>query len=307
MTVVVTLLVLGIVTGTLWSALSGRPLLDVVAYGLPALQDGRWWTPVTGAFFALNPLEYIPVVGGFLLLAGFAELRLGTRRAAMVTVALQLGAVLAASAFFALTSGHGWPWADEMALQLDVGFSAGALGVAAAASATLGSPWRGRLRAVLLAYALVSLMYVGSIWDVEHMIAIALGLFWGPFLVGSRPTLRVPSLSRHELRILAAGGFVVAAAASLLADVGHGGPLATGAKDTETFPTTGLLGALIWLLIANGVRKGRRRAWRWAVGITGFIMFVVLAYGAELIVFDEPGWPLAVYSFVIVGAQGSRS
>ena len=27
--------------------------------------------------------------------------------------------------------------------------------------------WRGRLRAVLLTYALVSLMYVGAIWDVD--------------------------------------------------------------------------------------------------------------------------------------------
>ena len=32
-------------------------------------------------------------------------------------------------------------------------------------------------------------------------------------------------------------------------------------------------------------------------------MLVVLAYGIELISFDEPGWPLAVYSFVIVAAQ----
>ncbi len=303
LTVVLGLLVVGVATGTLWSALGGRPLFDVVAYGLPALEDGRWWTPVTGAFFALNPLEYVPVVGGFLLLAGFAELRLGTRRTAMVTVVLQLGAVLAASSFLALTRGHGWPWADELSRQLDAGFSAGALGVAAAASVTLASPWRGRLRAVLLSYGLVSLMYVGAIWDVEHVIAIFAGLLWGPFLVGRRPTLKAPSLSRHELRFLAAGGFVVAAAASLLAGMGHGGPLATGAKDTVTFPTTGVIGALVWLLVANGVRKGRRRAWRWALAFTGLIMLVIVAYGAELIAFHEPGWPLAVYSFLIVGTQ----
>ena len=183
-----------------------------------------------------------------------------------MVVGRQVSAVLATSGPFALTRGYGWR-ADELAGKLDVGFPAGALGAAAAASVTLRALWRGRLRAVLLVYGLVSPMYVGAIWDVEHVLAICLGLFWGPFLVGRRPTLKIPSLSRHELRILAASGFVVAAAASLLTEVGHGGPLATGAKDLTTFPTTGLAGAVIWLLLANGVRKGRRRAWRWAGGL----------------------------------------
>ena len=48
-----------------------------VAYGLPALQDGRWWTPVTGAFFALTPAQYLPVAGGALLMVGWSEWRLG--------------------------------------------------------------------------------------------------------------------------------------------------------------------------------------------------------------------------------------
>src|SRR6185437_13258277 len=53
--VVGTMLVLALATGTLWNALEDRDLVDHVAYGLPALQDGRWWTPVTSAFFALTP------------------------------------------------------------------------------------------------------------------------------------------------------------------------------------------------------------------------------------------------------------
>ena len=67
--VVAALLVTAVVSGSLWSPLEGRPLLYQVGYGLPALEDGRWWTPLTGMFFALNPpFEYIPVAGGFLLL-----------------------------------------------------------------------------------------------------------------------------------------------------------------------------------------------------------------------------------------------
>src|SRR4029079_886479 len=71
-----TMLVLGAVTGSLWNALQDRPLFEVVAYGLPSLEAGRWWTPVTGSFFALIPAQYLPVAGGALVLFGWSEWRL---------------------------------------------------------------------------------------------------------------------------------------------------------------------------------------------------------------------------------------
>jgi hypothetical protein len=248
-------------------------------------------------------LEYVPVAGGFLLLVGFAELRLGTRRAAALAAGLQLVGVLAASGFFLVTRGHGWAWADLLAGKLDVGFSAGALGAAAAASVSLRSPWRARLRAVLLVYGLVFLVYSGAIWDVEHAIAISVGLLAGPLLMGRRPDLHAKALSRHELRLFAAGGFVVAAAASLLTDAGSGGPLATGETDPGTFPTSGLIGALIWLALANGVRKGGRLAWRLAVAFTGFIFVVIVVFGIQLLFTHHSGWPRVIYSLVIIGIQ----
>ncbi|HYJ74835.1 MAG TPA: hypothetical protein VEV65_04505, partial [Kineosporiaceae bacterium] len=143
-------LVLGVVTGALWNPLVERPLLDGVAYGLPALQEGRWWTPLTGLFFAQTPAQYVATLGTFLLLCGFAELRLGTRRVIPVALGTQLAGTLGAAALLAAGSGHGWAWADATAQVRDVGFSAGALGAAAAASAALVAPWRGRLRAGLL-------------------------------------------------------------------------------------------------------------------------------------------------------------
>ena len=143
LSVVAVMLATGVLTGTLWRPLHASGLVDHVAYGLPALEAGRWWTPVSGSVFALVPLQYVPVVGGFLVLAGFGELRLGTRRALPVTALTQLAGVLGTTALLWLTLGSSWPWADANARVLDVGFSAGALGVAAAATATLGSPWRG--------------------------------------------------------------------------------------------------------------------------------------------------------------------
>lgn len=48
LSVVAVLLIAGIVTGALWSPLQDGPLWDVLAFGLPAFQEGRWWTPVRG-------------------------------------------------------------------------------------------------------------------------------------------------------------------------------------------------------------------------------------------------------------------
>src|SRR5436190_1300409 len=66
--VVALMLVAGVVTGALWWPLPGSPWWGRVAYGLPALEAGRWWTPLTGVFFASTPLQYVAVAGGFLVL-----------------------------------------------------------------------------------------------------------------------------------------------------------------------------------------------------------------------------------------------
>src|SRR4051794_8526871 len=79
LTVVAVMLVAAVVTRALWSALATSGLMDRLAYGLPALQAHRWWTPVSGSFFAEVPLQYLPVAGGFLVLVGVGGLRVGAR------------------------------------------------------------------------------------------------------------------------------------------------------------------------------------------------------------------------------------
>ncbi len=302
--VVALMLVAGVATGALWSPLPGTSWWDRVAYGLPALEAGRWWTPITGSFFATAPLQYVPVAGGFLVLVGFAELRLRTRRAVLATVATQLAGVLGTAAVLWLTRGHGWPWADRTSLDLDVGFSAGALGAAAAATATLSTPWRGRLRAALLTYGVVFFVYVGILWDLEHLLAIVLGLALGPWLLGRRIDLKARPLSRHEYRLLVSGTFVVSALAALASSLTtYGGPLTVGLEDTETSLTSGWVFFVVWLLVANGLRKGRRRAWRFAVGLTVASMLILVAIGVALAVEGLPGWPVVTYTALITVAQ----
>jgi phosphatidylglycerol lysyltransferase len=280
------MLLLGLATQTLWSPLEDRPLLDTVAYGLPALQDGRWWTPVTGAFFALVPAQYLPVAGGALLLVGWSELRLGTRRVAIASITCHLVGVLGAALVLLPLSQTAWDWAARTATVLDVGFSAGALGAVAAASATLAPPWRGRLRIVLSLYAVLAFLYIGLLWDLEHLLAILAGFAVGPFLVGSRPTVRPVRFTRHEWRILAFTLFLVSAVVRvLLYFVPSDGPLGATTDDADVFGV--LVGAAVSLLLANGLRRGSRRVWHLAGALTTLGLLSAVAVLVEVLVPDQ--------------------
>jgi phosphatidylglycerol lysyltransferase len=284
--VVGTMLVLGVVTGTLWDSLEHRPLFDTVAYGLPAFQAGRWYTVVTGAFFALTPAQYIPVAGGFLLLVGWAEWQLGTRRAAIAAVAGQaLGVLLAALVLLPL-SHTGWTWAVRIADDLDVGFSAGALAAVGAATVVTAAPWRSRIRLILLMYAAITFLYIGVLWDLEHVIGVGVGLLAGPLLTGRAPRLGRPRLSRHEWRVIASTLFVVAAVTRLVlwfspAD----GPLGASTDETDVWGV--LLSAAISLALANGLRKGSRRAWRWALGLNLVLLGALVAVVVAVALFPD--------------------
>ena len=311
LSVAVLTLLAGLATTSLWRPLRNQSLLDAVAYGVPAFSAGRWWTPATGVLFAQTPLQYAPTLGSFVLLCGFAEYRMGTRRAAGTAVVTQLAGVLGAAAFLAIVSGHGWLWADQTVLTRDVGFSAGALGAASAATVTLSAPWRGRARIALATYVVVSFVYVGVLWDLEHLLAVAVGLALGPRLVASRrggraglARPRLTRLTRREYRLLAAGSFVVSGLAALIAPLAEaGGPLATGMPGTEAVFASGPVFTVLWLLVAAGLRRGRRRAWRVAVFVTVGSLVALLVLAVVLAVRSEPGWPVLTYMLAFTLGQ----
>ncbi|SEF35424.1 Lysylphosphatidylglycerol synthetase, C-terminal domain, DUF2156 family [Amycolatopsis pretoriensis] len=297
-TVVLAMLVLAVATGTLWNAAQNRTAYPFVAYGLPSMEAGRWWTMLAGPFFAVVPWFYLPMVGSFALFAGFAEWQLGTRRAMAVTIGGQFVSVLVATQFLALCRNSGWLWAERMASSLDVGFSGGALAAVAVASATLRPPWALRLRAGLCVYAGVAIVYVGTLADLVHFFALLLAIPLGNRLVGSR---RAPSAGPNprEWRLLTVAGLLLLTIAEVVMFLVPGdGPFGSDEGVSLSAPELAVL-VLVVLPMINGLRKGGRVAWRWAVALSVFVTLQGLAaatvYGLAQVFgsdYDTTGLPL---------------
>ena len=272
----VVLLATAVVTGTVLQSVWDKPWFPEVAYGLPAFEAGRWTSVATGTLFAISAIGVAVV---FALMCGFAEYRMGTWRTVVTFFAGQVIGILAAAAFLAVARDRGWYWADQTALLLDVGSSAGGMAALSAATATLTPPWRGRARFLIVMYCAVSFLYVGAIWDLEHAIAVTFGLLVGPVLLGRRPQLPSWQGSRREWRMLAAAfTFFVALGALVGAIIPASGPLAEPSDITDT-DGPGFLGIVLIVLLllwSDGLRRGRRVAWRWVVGLSALIVFGAL-------------------------------
>jgi len=275
--VVLVMIVLALVTGSFWRAAEDAAWYPSVAYGVPSLEAGRWWTLLSGPFFAVVPVFYVAMTGSFAVLVGWAEWRLGTRLATITAVVGQLVGILTALGFLFLVRGHGWAWADRTAELLDVGFSAGSLAAAAVTSAVLRPPWRLRLRLALGLYVLASAVYLGSLADLEHLVAVGLALAVGPRLVRGRLGLAPPGRpSRREWRLLAVFLLVLLTVGSVLSFlVPNDGPLGETGDDQSTWLDI-LINLVITALAVNGLRKGHRVAWRWVVGWAGLNLVVGL-------------------------------
>src|SRR6195952_2661890 len=234
-TVVLAMVVLGIVTGGFWSPIADRASAIDLAYGPPALLDGHVWTLVTGALVAGHPALYVLTLGLFAVAVGWAEIRCGTRRTALVTIAFQLAAVLLTIALVLAVAATPWAWADRLAADLDTGFSAGMFAALAMTAVTLHAPWRLRLRVVLVGVAVVGLLFHGELADLEHALGLvlALPLARRPAAQAAPPAPATIHAGRREWRLIAAVGLVVIAAIRLITlVVPVVGPLGNTASDS---------------------------------------------------------------------------
>ncbi|WOQ69698.1 DUF2156 domain-containing protein [Microbacterium limosum] len=269
---VLLLIAVGAIGQGLWVPTREQPWFDAIAYGLPALEQGRWWTPLTGTFFVAHPLVYIPTLLSFAGMA-YLEWRRGSRVALLYFAFGQLFAIFAASAFLMLGSLLPWPWADALALQLDVGPSGGSMACIAAAIGLLAAPWRQRGWVIVFAYAAISMFLLGDLADVEHAFAILLVLFVDRSFRIQRTTVR-------EQRLLAFAIIVSLGVIQILTLV-----LPTDGPFGPTEPLAGpwldvAIDTVVILLVGGGLRGGRRWAWVLSViwsGVNLAVAAVIIA------------------------------
>jgi phosphatidylglycerol lysyltransferase len=276
-------LVVGVASEALWSPAEGRPWYDTVAYGLPALREGRWWTVVSGTLLSEVPLHYSLVFAGILLFCGWCEYRLGGRRTALLFAGGQLVAVLGASLLLALLAPTGWPWAVELAAARDVGPSGGMFACLAAVTATTRSPWRLRWRIALGGGAAIALLYIGTLADLEHFLAVVPVLLLAPPVLGShrggRPSVR-------EWRLLVTSALVAIAAVQVLVTlVPTEDPLGSRTTPGVTAWIDVLVDVVVILVVVGLLRAGRRLGWIVATVLAAVntAEFVVLAVGAVVL------------------------
>jgi len=283
----------GLVGQALWRPVTEQPWFEAVAYGLPALEAGRWWTPFTGTFFVAHPVVYIPTLLSLVGL-GYLEMKRGTRIALLYFGFGQLFAIFATAAFLMFASLLPWPWAITLAGQLDVGASGGTMACIAASIGLLAAPWRQRGWVIVFAYAAISLLLLGSLADVEHAFAIVLVLMIDRSFRIQRTTIR-------EQRLLAFAVILSLAVIQILSLL-----LPTNGPFGPTAPLNGpwldvAIDTVVVLLVSRGLRLGRRWAWILTVLWAGVNLLVAVAiivlfalYPAEVIdVYGDPDVALA--------------
>jgi len=286
-------LVVGVVSEALWTPAKNQPWYPHVAYGLPALQAGEWWTVLSGTLVSEVPLHYSLVFAGILLFCGWCEHRLGSTRTALLFAGGQLAAVLGASLLLALLAPTGWPWAVEVAAARDVGPSGGMFTCLAAVAATTRAPWRLRWRIGLGGVVSIALLYIGTLADLEHFLAVVPVLLLAPLLLGGQRSGR-PSV--REWRLLVTSALVAIAAVQVLVTlVPTDDPLGSRTTPGLTAWIDVLVDVVVILVVVGLLRSGRRLAWIVATVLAAVntAEFVVLVVGA-LVLDDFPAQGLVL-------------
>lgn len=293
--VVAVLLLAGALTGALWSPLQDGPLWDVLAFGLPALQEGRWWTPVTGSLLVSHPLLYLPTLVGMSAMA-FVEFHRGGRIALSYFAGGQLFAVVVASLILWLgTLAPAWQWATDQSAALDVAPEGGIFACIAASVSLFVAPWRTRAWIVLIVFVSIAVLLWGGLPQLEHALGVAL------VLMVDR-SLRVQRSSVREQRLIAFVWLIALVSIDVLTEfVPTDGPFGPSLPDGTVWDA--VINVIVILLIANGVRRARRWAWVVAIvlasvnalaGILGLALVIGQAWGG-LAAFDEnPAGDIAV-------------
>lgn len=166
-----------------WALGDDRTAADVaeLGYGLPALQEGRWWTLFTGMVL-VDDLA-IPLPSFTIIAVVLHEHVAGHWRALVALVGGQvLGVLLVLLAIIPLQDSTS-AFAEEVTNVTDFGISVGAFACMGAWTAYLRSPIRRAVRLAVSCYQAGPLLLSGLIFDLSHPAGWFLGVLAGPFLM----------------------------------------------------------------------------------------------------------------------------
>jgi len=271
------LLLVGVISRGLWHSFFRTAAFQWLAYGLPAFEAGRWWTPVTGTFLIARPADYLLAVVA-LWGIGYLEYRRGSRVAAAYFGVGQLFAVFGTALLVWVFAFTPWPWAHQASTMLDVGPSGGLFACMAAAVGLFAAPWRVRAWLLLLSTVFVMVLFWATIAKLDHLLAVLLVLAVDRSLRVQRTTLR-------EQRIIAFVLMLVLGAVEVIVLLAP-----TNGLFGPTRPGTGsfwdvLTDILVIVIVADGLRRARR--WAWVVSlilaafntITGVLLLALVLLG----------------------------
>lgn len=304
-----TLWIVGAATGSLGDG-PEQSLLEQVGVGLPSLEAGHWWTPVSSLLWCSGIGGYAFTSLLLLLLGPVAEQRFGTALSAGLLIGCQVFGSLLGTGLVRLGVAADLDWTIAIQDQIATGPGVGLFGLAAVLSYRLTALWRRRLRLLVVLVPLVSMLYVGHLETVQRVSAVLVGLLLGAVLHHRRPSWS-RTVSHTESRVLVALCVAATALGPLFASLYQDatGPFTTmgelyfshvpsaeeiadaceesakacaRARSTERFfDSPGrLMAALVpalLLVLAEGLRRGLRPAW-WITAVTELLWTGVLVW-----------------------------
>ncbi|QQQ63628.1 DUF2156 domain-containing protein [Paenarthrobacter ureafaciens] len=312
--------VLWIVGATTASLLAGppEPLLEQVGIGL-AVEPGPWWAVFTSGFFASSLLDYLACTVMILIGVGIAERTMGPWLALAAFVA---GSALSALVLVALVeygTDNSDQWLSFLGGEYVVGAYGGAAAALGCSTAALEPLWRRRLRTWLVAATLMFALFVGVAQTLQALSGAVIGILAGwatQSWILRRQAGNLHSSSLRETRFLVGtvvGVFAVGPLLTQLTGTLDVGPLSVvsqvmlqasptadevreacdddqscvtlqGVVGVQSFGATilSLIPVLLLLVCAEGLRRGRRLAYRLTLTIQLYLAavttFAVLQY-----------------------------
>jgi phosphatidylglycerol lysyltransferase len=191
-----------------------------LGYGLPALQEGRWWTLFTGMVLVDGlaiPLPSFTVVA----VALYEHVARHWRTIVALVGGQLLGVLLTLAAVVPLQDSTS-PFAREVTTVLDFGISVGGFACMGAWTAYLRAPLRRPIRWAVSCYQLGPLLLSGLIFDLSHPAGWFLGLLAGPLLMRPRPLHDRP-LRRRDVGWIVLG-IAIGTTIGVIAGWNGGGP-----------------------------------------------------------------------------------